>query len=129
MAGNPFLGKGLKFPINGKFVPESGTDLVIQDVQLLLLTNFGERVMRPEFGAGLGSRVWDNLETVAEIGIIDISAAINTYEPRVILLDVTPTVDRSRGLVYFHIRMIIRDGNVEANLVFPFKPISDISQR
>jgi phage baseplate assembly protein W len=126
---NPFLGKGLKFPITGKFVPESGVDLVIQDVQLLLLTNFGERVMRPTFGAGLGSRIWDNLETVAEVGIIDISAAINEYEPRVILLDVTPTIDKSRGLVYFNIRMIIRDGNVEANLVFPFKPVADISQR
>ena len=124
-----FLGKSLKFPIDGKFVPEDGVDLVIQDVQLLLLTNFGERVMRPLYGAGLGSRVWDNLETVAEVGRSDIVAAINEFEPRVIVLEVLSLIERSKGLINFHIRLLIRDGNVEANLVFPFKPVSDISQR
>lgn len=125
----PFLGKSLKLPISGKFVPISGANLVIQDVELLLLTNFGERVMRPDFGCGLGSRIWENLDVVAEVGIADITDAINKFEPRVTLLEVKPVINRSQGLIFFHIRMFIRDGNVEANLVFPFKPVSEISQR
>lgn len=125
----PFLGKALKFPIMGKFTPVDGVDLVLQDIQLLLLTFPGERVMRPDFGCRLSNRIWGNLTVVAEQGAADIADAIDKFEPRVILLEVVPTIDRSRGLVYFLIRFFIRDGNVEANLVFPFKPILEISQR
>lgn len=126
---NPFLGKALKFPIVDKFVTVEGTDLVLQDIQLLLLTRLGERVMRPNYGCRLAGRIWDNLTVVAEQGSADITEAIDNFEPRVILLEVVPTIDRARGLVYFLIRFLIRDGNVEANLVFPFKPILEISQR
>ena len=125
----PFIGKSLKAPIAGKFVPVSGVDLVLQDIQSLLLTDFGERVMRPTFGGNLRARIWSNLDQVAAEGIHDIASAIIENEPRVILLEVIPVIDRTNGLVYFHIRLLIRDGNIPANLVFPFKPVSEISQR
>jgi uncharacterized protein len=129
MAKPPFLGKSLTFPIDGKFIPTSGVALVLQDIEAMLLTNFGERVMRPEFGGNVSARVWENLDSAAQNALISIRTAIVTYEPRVILLDVTPVIKRSEGIVYFHIRMLIREGNIPANLVFPFKPVSEISQR
>ena len=125
----PHYGKGLKFPINGQFQPQEGVDKVLEDIQTLLLTDFGERVMRPEYGCGLSSRVWENLDVVAEDGVSDITTAIQRFEPRVTLLEVVPTIDRSRGLVFFRIRMLILEGNTEANFVFPFKPALEISQR
>ena len=129
MATKKYLGKALKFPIDVKFVPEDGIDLVLQDVQLLLLTRPGERVMRPRFGCGINVRLFDNLDTVANIGASDIAAAIREFEPRVSLLQVTPHIDRPNGLVIFQVRMLIRDANVERNLVFPFKPASELSHR
>lgn len=129
MARQEYLGRSLKFPINEKFEPEKGIDLVLQDIQMLLLTNKGERVMRPDFGCNLGSRIWDNLTVVADRGIGDVTEAIEEFEPRVQLIEVVPTVDRSRGLVFFNIRFLIREANVERNLIFPFKPVSDLSQR
>jgi phage baseplate assembly protein W len=124
-----FLGKSLKFPIVGKFIPQSGLDLIFQDIELLLLTNFGERVMRPDFGCNLGSRIWDNLDDVMSNGPRDIVKAINKFEPRVSLIGVTPTQNRSLGLIFFNIQLLIKETNTVANLVFPFKPITEMSQR
>jgi len=125
----PFLGKGLKFPINGKFLPEDGIQKVIESIQLLLLTNLGERVMRPTFGSNLGARVWENLDFISRQGPSDIATSIRRFEPRVTLIEVAPVIRRSEGLVYFHIRFLVKEANVEANLVFPFKPSSQISTR
>ena len=113
----------------GQFLPEQGVQKVIESIQLLLLTNFGERVMRPDFGSGIGSRIWENLDFVSNIGPTDIATAIERFEPRVTLIEVVPVIDRARGLILFHIRFLIKDGNVEANLVFPFKAASEISTR
>lgn len=126
---SPHYGKGLKLPVNGKFEPQEGIDKVLEDIQALLLTDFGERVMRPEYGCGLTSRLWENLDEAADIGTSDIIEAINRYEPRVTLIEVVPTIDRALGAIFFKIRMIILETNTEANLVFPFKPASQISNR
>lgn len=123
----PFLGKGLKYPIESKFLPEEGNDKVIQDIETLLLTIPGERVMRPTYGCGLGAKLWENIDDVAITGTADIIEAINKYEPRVSLIEVIPSINRGIGLILFSVRFLIIDTNTEANLVFPFKPVSDIS--
>jgi len=122
-----FLGKSLKFPIVGKFESEQGVHTVLQDIQLLLLTKIGERPMRPTFGCLLPTRIWQNLDDVAIKGTSDISVAINTFEPRVKLIEVIPSVNYVTGLVFFNIRFVIIDLNQEANLIFPFKPVSQLS--
>jgi len=127
--GRPHFGKGLKFPIKNQFESQMGVDKILEDIQLLLLTSPGERVMRPLFGSGLPSRLWDNLDIVAEEGVNDIAFALREFEPRVTLIEVQPLIDRARGAVFFQIRMIILETNQEANLVFPFKPASEIGQR
>lgn len=129
MANRPHYGRGLKFPIVGQFQPESGIDKIIEDIQLLLLTDFGERVMRPGYGSGITTRIWGNLDTVAEEAIPDIESAIREFEPRVNLIEVVPTIDRALGIIFFNIRFFVLEQNQEANLVFPFKPASEISQR
>jgi phage baseplate assembly protein W len=123
-----FLGKSLKCPIDTKFVPVTGLELILQDVELLLLTNFGERVMRPDFGCGLGGRLWDNLDDVANNGVRDIIIAIKKFEPRVTLIEVVPSINRTKGFIFFNIRMFIKEMNTEANLVFPFKPTAEMSK-
>lgn len=125
----PYYGKGLKFPIEGQFEISQGVDKILEDIQLLLLTSPGERVMRPEFGSLIPTRLWENLDEVADKGCGDISKAIKQFEPRVSLIEVYSRVDRTHGVVLFHIRMIILETNQETNLVFPFKSSADISQQ
>ena len=55
------LGSDLKFPIAGNFESISGLDLLMQDIQILLLTLPGERVQRPTFGCNLRNMIWENM--------------------------------------------------------------------
>jgi phage baseplate assembly protein W len=125
----PHLGKGLKFPIDGKFEVSEGIDKLLEDIQTLLLTNFQERVMRPTLGCGLMGRIWENIDTAAIYGASDISTALEKFEPRISLIDISTAIDRPSGIILFTINFIVLDSNTEVNLVFPFKPSSQLSIR
>jgi phage baseplate assembly protein W len=114
-----FLGIDTKFPITGKFQRVESIDTVLQDLQILIATIPGERVMRPEYGCSLYTRIWDNLDSVAKQGLTDIRQAIETYEPRVQLISLGSQINRDTGTVNFSVRI---NTNNAANLVFPFQP-------
>lgn len=116
-----FLGKDTRFPIEGKFQPVKGIDIVLQDLQILISTIPGERVMRPEYGCRLYTRIWDNIDDVAREGLSDLRDAIKTYEPRVELISVSSRVNRDIGSVDFSVKFRIIGTNVAQNLVFPFQ--------
>lgn len=115
-----WLGKDTVCPIDGAFKPQSGMGEVNQCIQLLIATIIGERVMRPEFGCRLYTRVWENLDDVASQGLKDIREAIDNFEPRVDLISVNSRIFRDEGRVLFAVEYRIRDTNVVENLVFPF---------
>lgn len=115
-----FLGRDLKFPIKGKFQSVQGIDTVNQDLQLLILTIPGERVHRPTYGCRLYTRMWDNLEDIAQNGLVDIRDAVRQFEPRVQLIRVDAAIDRDRGVVNFSITYTVVGENNPRNLVFPF---------
>ena len=115
-----FLGRDLKFPIKGKFESVNGINTVNQDIQILLLTIPGERVHRPTYGCRLYTRVWDNLEDIAQNGLTDIRDAIRQFEPRVELVRVDSVVNRDIGQVVFTVSYNIVGENNPQNLVFPF---------
>jgi phage baseplate assembly protein W len=117
-----FLGIDTKFPIQGKFKRVDRIDVVLQDIQILIGTVPGERVMRPEYGCRLYTRLWDSVEEVAREGVTDIRDAIREFEPRVDLLSVTASVSRSTGLIKFAVSFRLKNTNTAANLVFPFEP-------
>jgi phage baseplate assembly protein W len=115
------LGADCKFPIQGNFQPITGTDLLLQDIQLLLLTMPGERVNRPEFGCFLRTMIWENIEVAASRGAASISQAIREFEPRVTLVDVSSEINRNTGLIIFSIKFIVNSTDTSANLIFPFR--------
>lgn len=116
-----WLGKDTRFPITDKFVINEGISEVNQCIQLLIATVPGERVMRPEYGCRLYTRIWENLDEVASEGLSDIRDAIDTFEPRVDLVSVNSRVFRDEGRVLFAIEYRIKDENTVENLVFPFQ--------
>ena len=118
---NSFLGQDTKLPISNKFEPVKDIDVLNQDIQILLTTIPGERVMRPDYGCALYTRIWDNIDDVARDGIDDIVQAIRTFEPRVTLLQVDSTISRDEGVVVFTVTYKVIDENTPRNLVFPFQ--------
>ena len=115
------LGADAVFPVANNFEPVSGVDLLLQDIQLLLCTTPGERVMRPDFGCNLKNNIWENIDSAASLGASSIKTAITNFEPRINLLSVQSSINRNTGLIIFQLNFIIISTNVEASLVFPYR--------
>lgn len=109
------LGAGYAFPPLPASPPGSlewlwGPPLVRQSILLILETEPGERVMRPDFGCGLRRFLMEPNTPSTRAGIErEIRAALTAWEPRIRLTDVTvaTTDDPSTVLVsirYLHVR-------------------------
>jgi uncharacterized protein len=109
------LGTGWEFPPRpdertGALDWERGATLVRQSILLILDTEPGERLMRPEFGCGLGRFVMEpnSPATRAAIGR-EVEASLGQWEPRITVegVEVTATDDPTIVLVsigYRHVR-------------------------
>lgn len=115
----------ISWPLGG--VDENGRmswardDLSIREVMLnILLTRPGERVQRPEFGAGLPDFIHQpNNETTRNLmaGVIRKSLAL--WEPRVLVDEVTVKPGQQRlADVHINIRYRMRHRNETAELRF-----------
>jgi uncharacterized protein len=121
------LGSDLQAPISNTFTDLSGMDLLLQDIQLLLLTNPGERPFRPSFGSGLKSIIWGNISTADSNGSAAIKNALDLYEPRIAVLNVTSQTNENSGLIIFNIQFVVNSTDQKVNLVFPLRMSTDLS--
>jgi phage baseplate assembly protein W len=124
--GMEFVGSGWAFPLRtdptGRVALVSGTEEVEQSIRLILMTAPGERPMRPEFGCAVHDYVFApaDASTAGDIAYA-VRVAINRWEPRVDLGDVTVRFDAvDRGVLYVDIQYSVRGTNSPRNLVFPF---------
>lgn len=122
----PILGRGFRFPIQvdarGGISFSEGPDRVRDAIWIILRTGFGERVMRPTFGAGADEELFgpNNGTSRARLAT-KVRDALLKWEPRVDVdaVDVTPDPDEP-GRANASVRYRIRDTNEVFNLVFPF---------
>jgi hypothetical protein len=124
--GVEFVGSGWAFPLRtdptGRVALVSGTEEVEQSIRLILMTAPGERPMRPEFGCAVHDYVFApaDASTAGDIAYA-VRVAINRWEPRIDLGDVTVRFDAvDRGVLYVDIEYSLRGTNSPRNLVFPF---------
>jgi len=118
------LGIGLRFPL---VTPQgfgwiAGVDAVDQAVRAVLLTEPGERIGRPAFGAGLRRFLFrpNSLETRAEIRK-NVEEALPRDETRIKLQDVQVVADaREPTLVRIAIRYQVPPDPGPRSLVYPF---------
>jgi phage baseplate assembly protein W len=121
-----FLGVGLAFPpaadSRGAIALVAYEEDIRQSIQIILGTNPGERVMRPEFGAGLRDFVFEpaNPSTIQRVQT-RVREALIDWEPRINVQAVTVTLDpASKNALYISITYSVRATNTVANLVYPF---------
>jgi uncharacterized protein len=91
---------GISFPFRigskGKVVLSTTTDMEIthinESIRQILLTQKGERVNEPDFGANLNSIIFDNIdETLINVIAYKVREALEIYEPRIQVRDVIIT--------------------------------------
>jgi hypothetical protein len=92
------LGQGISWPPridgDGRFLLSADADNVHESIQVILLTEPGERVRLPEFGAGLGRFLFEPNIPATHIAIaraIDLS--LKHWEPRIRVAQVEVIAD------------------------------------
>jgi phage baseplate assembly protein W len=126
MSVSSFLGRGWAFPLHAgrdgsALMAEEAAD-VRRAVLLIMRTEPGERVMRPDFGCGLRRFVFEPItdSTLALIRLA-VRTGLTTWEPRIAVDAVTVTADEQQpGRVVVEVGYRIRSTNTFYNLVYPF---------
>jgi phage baseplate assembly protein W len=120
-----FLGVGWAFPVttdSGEMPLVAYEEDIRQAILLILETNLGERVMRPDFGSGLRGLVFEPLNTTT-MALVQhrVEQALITWEPRIRVQEVRVTAEgSSRNKLLVNISYEVRSTNTFYNLVYPF---------
>jgi phage baseplate assembly protein W len=121
-----FLGVGWAFPpqesADGDVATAAYEEDIHQAVHIILGTAQGERVMRPDFGAGLQRLVFEPLSmTTMALVRHRVEEALVTWEPRIDLERVDVRAGNTAlGELVVEIDYRVRATNTFYNLVYPF---------
>jgi Bacteriophage baseplate protein W len=121
-----FLGVGWAFPPctanDGSTAMAAYEKDVEQAIRIVLGTDWGERVMRPDFGAGLNSFVFGPLNpTTLRMVQTRVQDSLIKWEPRIDVEQVKVTVDSSElSKLLIAITYRVRVTNTLHNMVYDF---------
>ena len=121
-----YLGVGIAFPMDvdgeGHVVLNSYEAHVRQSILLIMQTAKGERVMRPDFGAGLQTLVFEPAgPATAAMVQHEVQQALLRNEPRIDVLSVQVTADPGRpGALTINVNYRVRQTDTIYNVVYPF---------
>ena len=121
-----FLGRGWSFPVrldaSGRIALSEYEADIREAIRIVLLTAGGERVMRPDFGAGLHDFVFDTM-SVTTMGSVQaaVQEALVQWEPRIEVEEVKVNADSGDvGKLLIRVAWKVRATNTQFNQVFPF---------
>ncbi len=120
-----FIGSGFALPIavtvQGGIQLSSAERNIEESITIILRTGLGERVYRPDFGSRLSELVFEplNVQTLLLIRMY-VEEAIETWEPRIDLIEVRTDPDPIRGKVNIEIIYQPKDSPDSRSLVYPF---------
>lgn len=121
-----FLGTGWSFPpgldADGKIRLVTLEEDVRQAILIIVQTMLGERVMRPDFGVGLESFVFEPVNTTTiQLIRTRVEESLIDWEPRITINQLTVTTDANeRNLLLIDLDYTVRATNTQFNLVYPF---------
>ena len=121
-----FLGVGWAYPprvdLSGKLSTAAFEEDIRQAIMIIIGTAPGERVMRPDFGAGLKALVFEPINTTSMALVKNrVEKALNDWEPRIDVEETKVTTDPAeRNILLIDVTYRIRATNSVHNLVYPF---------
>lgn len=119
-----FYGRGLSFPFQlgtAGLSQSAGVRKVEESIRIILGTQYGERVMRPDFGCNLASLVFaPNNASTANLARYFVEEALTRWEPRIELVDLAVANDNLRAALLIDITYRLRATREVRNLVYPF---------
>lgn len=120
-----FLGRGWAFPVatnaRSAIAMAEYEEDVREAILIILGTDPGERVMRPDFGAGLRTLAFEPINTnTMALAKHRVEQALILWEPRIDSVAVEVSAQPPLGLLEIGIRYRVRRTNTFYNLVYPF---------
>ena len=129
-----FLGVGWAFPLSvsaGRTATAAYDEDIREAIRIIIGTNPGERVMRPDFGAGLNQFLFEPVNTTTLATLQQrVQAALVDWEPRIDVNTVTVTAQwpsdatvpdpSDRDVLFIQVAYTVRATNSNQNLVYPF---------
>lgn len=126
---NDYIGAGLAFPlrvnVQGGVQLSSAEPNIEESIVIILRTDLGERVYRPNFGSRLSELVFEPMNTKTLILIrLYVEEALEMWEPRINLKQVRADPDPITGRVDIIIEYQPKDRYDTRSLVYPFYLLS-----
>ncbi len=120
-----FIGQGVAYPLRfderGRLALVGGTENVDRAIALIIGTAYGERPMRPEFGCGIHSLVFESPSTELATQIqAQVSASLKRWEPRVDVMTVSVDFDNENTTANIMVTYRLKDTYDVRNLLVPF---------
>ena len=121
-----FLGQGLAFPLQinqqGGITLARGAHDIEQAIRIVLETQPGERMMRPEFGCRVHELVFAPHNAATEgLAALYVKQALDRWEPRVDVMAVDIATDSLHdGALLINVKYRVRDTHNERSIVYPF---------
>lgn len=122
---NRHLGKGWSFPlrvnVQGGLQLSQSERNIEESMMLILRTDLGERVYRPNFGSRLSELTFAPMNTQTLLLLrLHVQEALEMWEPRIVLDAVRADPDPLRSRVDIVIEYHPKDTHDSRSLVFPF---------
>lgn len=122
-----WLGTGWAFPVlarhpGGAPAYSSHERDIREAIRIIIGTARGERVMRPDFGCGIHTLVFDVIDVAMLTRVeAEVRESIVRYEPRVELLGVrADPLEAADGKLLIEMEYRVRQTNQSGNMVYPF---------
>ncbi|MFI8835028.1 GPW/gp25 family protein [Streptomyces afghaniensis] len=107
-----FHGRGLAHPVrwgNAGLAESAGRRKIQESIRIILGTQHGERLMRPDYGCNLKRLMFaPNNESTASLARYYVEEGLSRWEPRIELLDVTVHNDTGSSALLIDIRYRLR---------------------
>jgi phage baseplate assembly protein W len=118
-------GRGASFPLAvdaaGGVAESAGVRKIEESIQIILGTQYGERVMRPTFGCNLKSLVFaPNNVATANLARHYVEDGLGRWEPRIELMEVLVQNDNVGGSLRIHVHYRVRATQDVRSMVYPF---------
>lgn len=119
------VGEGIAFPlrltVQGNLQLSPGDRNLEESIQIILRTQMGERVYRPDFGCRLAELTFAPMNTQTLLMVrLYIQEALEQWEPRIVIDDIRTDPDPMRGRVDVTITYHPKESHDRRSLVYPF---------
>jgi uncharacterized protein len=119
------LGTSLAFPLRigpqGSIQLSSAEPNIEESIRIILRTEPGERVYRPDFGCRLSELAFASLNTRTLLQIrMYVREALEQWEPRIDIEEITTDPDPIRGKIDIVVGYKVKESYDYRSLVYPF---------